>query len=352
MDVDLKAIVLATDEDRGLPEAEGAATAPRVANRPVIWHVLKSVRAAGARETAFVGSATALADLRATLDAEGASGADLVYLPTTDDQLFDRLAAAVPFVGDGPCVIHTADGLLGEPLAPLSEMLRPEHPDLVLLLHDSARPRNAWDDQALQLLKVGRVARFTGPSTLAGAALLGSGALPLASAQSRSSAPATLTSVAERLVAAGGQLQSGRVSWCSYTGDPHDLLELNRMALDQLPARPPASARGGNEIEGRVVIHPTAEVRSSVIAGPAVIGARAIIENAYIGPYTSVGSDVQIEASEVSRSIIHDGSRILRVRDRIEASTIGPRAVIRADFGLPRATRLHVGRGSELLLNL
>lgn len=349
--MDFKAIVLAPE--RGAPShgLDAPAPASRVANRPVVWHVLKSVRAAGARETALIGSTSALADLRATLEAEGASGADLVYLPTTADRLFDRLAAAVPFVGDGPCVVHTADGLLGEPLAPLSEMLRPAHPDLVLLWHDSARPRSAWDDQALQLLKLGHITGFAGPSTLAGAALLGSGALPLACDQSRSSAPATLTSVAERLVAAGGQLQSGRVSWCSYTGDPHDLLELNRMVLDQLPPQPPGPARGGNEIEGRVVIHPTAEVRSSVIAGPAVIGARAIIENAYIGPYTSVGSDVQIEASEISRSIVLEGSRILRVRDRIEASTIGPRAVIRTDFGLPRAMRLHVGGGVELLLN-
>ena len=123
------------------------------------------------------------------------------------------------------------------------------------------------------------------------------------------------------------------------------------MVLDQLPSHPVRADGGDNQIEGRVLIHPSAEVWSSVIAGPAIIGARARVEHAYIGPYTSVGRDVVVTGSEISRSIILEEARILHVRDRIEGSTIGRGAFIRTDFGLPRAMRLHLGEGAELLLN-
>ena len=163
-----------------------------------------------------------------------------------------------------------------------------------------------------------------------------------------------LTAIAEYLADTGRSLRTKFVrTWRRYRGDPLDLLELNRIVLDQ--QMPDADAvgdgDGDNRIEGRVIIHPTAEINSSIILGPTIIGPAARVSNSYIGPYTSIGAGAEIEGAEIERSIISEGARIMHVGGRIEASTVGRRARIFRDFALPRAMRLHVGDGVELALN-
>ncbi len=116
---------------------------------------------------------------------------------------------------------------------------------------------------------------------------------------------ADLAVIAERLTAGGATVRFQLAeSWRPYDGHGGDLLELNRVALDGLITEVSHSVRSENRIEGRVSIHPTACTRTSVIVGPAVIGEGACVENAYIGPYTSVGAGARIEGAEIERSII------------------------------------------------
>jgi len=65
-----------------------------------------------------------------------------------------------------------------------------------------------------------------------------------------------------------GQLLDGR----RFAGDPVDLLELNRVALDRLQPDVSRPDRDGNRFEGPIAVDASATVRSSVIIGPAVIG--------------------------------------------------------------------------------
>jgi glucose-1-phosphate thymidylyltransferase len=99
-----------------------------------------------------------------------------------------------------------------------------------------------------------------------------------------------------------------------------------------------------------VVIDPSAIIDSSIILGPCIIGANARVSNSYIGPYTSIGAEADIEGAEIVRSIICEGARIKHISNRIEGSTIGRRATIFRDFRLPRAMRLHVGEDVEVAL--
>jgi glucose-1-phosphate thymidylyltransferase len=74
------------------------------------------------------------------------------------------------------------------------------------------------------------------------------------------------------------------------------------------------------------------------------------ISDAYIGPYTSIGSGVVIENAEVEHSIILPGASIRHLGGRLEASIVGVDARIFRDFRLPRALRLNVGEGAEVAL--
>ena len=117
-------------------------------------------------------------------------------------------------------------------------------------------------------------------------------------------------------------------TWRRYRGGSLDLLELNRLVLDHHAPEPEPLDTGNNRIEGRVSIHPTAELTSSIIVGPSIIGAGARISDSFVGPYTSIGAGAEIEGAEVERSIIADGARIMHIGRRIEGSTVGQRATI------------------------
>jgi glucose-1-phosphate thymidylyltransferase len=177
--------------------------------------------------------------------------------------------------------------------------------------------------------------------------------LRLASAAPAESAQAfDLIAIAEWLASQGHKPQAGFVqTWRRYRGNLLDLLELNRLVLDHHAQEPEPLDVGDNRIEGRVSIHPTAELTSSIIVGPSIIGPGARISNPFVGPYTSIGARAELDGAEVERSIIADGARIMHVGRRIEGSTVGQRASISRDFALPRGIRLHIGPNAQLALS-
>jgi glucose-1-phosphate thymidylyltransferase len=139
-------------------------------------------------------------------------------------------------------------------------------------------------------------------------------------------------------------------AWRRYDGAVADLLDINRMVLEELDVDREPPVGEGTRVQGRVVVHPTATVRASIIRGPVVIGPGARITDAYIGPYTSIGADVHVEGAEIEHSIVLDGASICHIGGRLEASIVGRNARVFRDFSLPRALRLHVGDGVEVAL--
>ena len=325
----------------------------RIANRPIVCHVLDGLVAAGLEELAVVAPVNLAPEIRSCIDADGAfaSVTHLTYAGRND--LLGALSGSEAFVGDDACLMHTADGLVGHELLQLAELHDPDSSDLVLLLHRTAEERERLGPAARRLLGVSELNGSKSFLSLVSVCLFGPGALQLACAEAAgASEELDLAAIAERLADAGRSLRTTFVrTWRRYRGDPLDLLELNRIVLDQQTPEVDRLDGGDNRIEGRVVIHPTAEVRSSIILGPTIIGPAARVSNSYIGPYTSIGAGAEIEGAEIERSIICDGARIMHVGGRIEASTVGRSARIFRDFALPRAMRLHVGDGVELALN-
>ena len=323
----------------------------QIGNRPIVSYALDALRSAGAREIAVVLPPEAADEIQATLGAEDGAGVELTYVPQGERRdVVGALAAAVDFVGEDPCVSHLADGILGRPLASFTGLLRDGFPDLVVLLQRGGQGAQRLPLATRRLLGIEELDPSRSALGLAGAALFGAGGLKRAYGPGcPPDAELDLVGVAERIRAAGGQLQVGpALTWHRYRGNPSELLEMNRMVLDGLPPDTETIAADGNRIDGRVVIHPTAKVQSSLILGPVVIGADAQIEDAYIGPYTSVGDYAQIKGAEIERSIILSEAQIMYLGERIQASVIGRGARISRGFGLPRAIRMFVGDGATV----
>lgn len=136
--------------------------------------------------------------------------------------------------------------------------------------------------------------------------------------------------------------------WWKDTGKPSDLLEANRLVLDNLPPRIDGEVDRGSDVAGRVVIETGARIINSKIRGPAVIGKYCVIENSYIGPFTSIGDRTEIKNSEVEYSIVLRECRILSVGIRIEGSILGNEVEVVEANGKPRVHRFMIGDQSRV----
>ena len=121
------------------------------------------------------------------------------------------------------------------------------------------------------------------------------------------------------------------------------MLEANRLVLEEIETRIDGEVDEASKVEGRVVLEAGASLSGSVVRGPAVIGAGAPIEDAYVGPYTSIGDEVQVRRSEVEHSILLAGSVVEDLGTRMEASLLGRNVKLTRSDGLPKTLRMLVG---------
>src|SRR5688500_2251840 len=111
--------------------------------------------------------------------------------------------------------------------------------------------------------------------------------------------------------------------WWKDTGKLEDMLEANRLILDLQERRVDGTVDAESRVEGKVVIEAGAVVERSIIRGPAIIGSGARIVHAYVGPFTSIGNDVEIKGSEIEHSIVLEGSSVRDLSNRVIDSLIG-----------------------------
>ena len=130
--------------------------------------------------------------------------------------------------------------------------------------------------------------------------------------------------------------------WWKDTGKLEPLLEGNRLVLETIEPTILGSVDASSIIDGRVVVESGAQIVNSTIRGPAIIGERTRIVDSYIGPFTSVYFDCEIERSELEHSVVLEQSRIIDA-GRINDSLIGKMVEVRRSETKPRALRLMVG---------
>lgn len=141
--------------------------------------------------------------------------------------------------------------------------------------------------------------------------------------------------------------------WWKDTGKPYDLLDGNQLVLSKMEGKisPSAKIEKGVVLQGNVVIGDGSEIRGkSLIRGPVIIGNSTIIEDAYVGPYTSVGDRVEIYGAEIEHSIVFDDADI-NTDKQITDSLIGKNATITpVRETRPSGHKLIIGDNSQVEL--
>jgi glucose-1-phosphate thymidylyltransferase len=136
--------------------------------------------------------------------------------------------------------------------------------------------------------------------------------------------------------------------WWKDTGKPTDLLEANRLVLDNMTPSNDGDVDERSTLAGKVVVQKGARIVNSVIRGPAIIGEQCVIEDSYIGPFSSIGSNTIVRRSEVEYSIILRDCKILNVGIRLEGSILGNDVEIVEAVGKPLVHRFMIGDQSRV----
>ena len=125
------------------------------------------------------------------------------------------------------------------------------------------------------------------------------------------------------------------------TGKKDDLLTANTLVLDEWCQRGIlGEVDGHSQVNGRVTVGAGTRVVRSTIRGPVVIGEGCLIQDSFIGPFTSIGDQSQVENSVIEHSVLLAGVTISQV-DRLEDSLLGRNA---------RVARHNRHRSLQLLL--
>jgi glucose-1-phosphate thymidylyltransferase len=345
-------LLAASTRDDELTALAGTRAAHRlpVANRPLLFYGLAAMQACGVEDIAVVVSPGTAADVQSLLASTADTTLRIGCLDAGEPQgLVHALRAATHFLDDRPVMVHLGDALVSQPLGPLFDELHALNADALLLVRNGTelggqsptagvRPLRLVEDKPVPPAE----------QALAGVFVLGPAAVDAALALPDE---AGVTEIVRAIGESGGRLETKIVngSW-KYTGEVDGVLAANRMVLDEIESEVAGCDLSQARIEGRVKIHPTAIIERSTIRGPAVIGPRAVLQDAFVGPYSAVGAEVRLEGAELEHSIVLDHAIIRHIGHRLEDSLVGSGATVTRDFAFPSGLRLRVGRRAEVLL--
>jgi glucose-1-phosphate thymidylyltransferase len=91
--------------------------------------------------------------------------------------------------------------------------------------------------------------------------------------------------------------------WWKDTGKAEDILEVNRLILDEMKPRNDGTLVN-SKIFGRAVIGLGSVIENSTVKVPCIIGKNCRIINSYIGPFTSINDCCVIEETEIEDSVV------------------------------------------------
>ena len=324
-----------------------------VANKPVLFYGLEALVAAGITDLGIVVGDTQ-AEIRAAVGDGSAWGARVTYIEQDAPRgLAHAVLISEPFIGRDPFVMYLGDNLLNRGITQFVEEFQREKPAAQILLTHVPDPEMfgvAELDGARVVRLVEKPKQPKSDLALVGVYMFG----PEVFTSVKRIKPSfrnelEITDAIQDLIDRGLEVRPHLVEgWWKDTGKLEDMLEANRLILDTIDRRIEGSVDAESRVEGKVVISPGASIERSIVRGPVIIGAGAKISSAYVGPFTSIGDEVEIRETEIEHSIVLAGASITGLATRVEDSLIGRNCRIYRLPVRPIAYRFMLGDNSEV----
>ncbi|MHB0977108.1 MAG: glucose-1-phosphate thymidylyltransferase [Candidatus Aquicultorales bacterium] len=325
-----------------------------VANKPILFYAIESVRDAGIDEIGIVVGETK-EEVKQAVGDGSAFGVKITYI---EQEAPLGLAHAVKisrdFIGDDPFVMFLGDNLIKEGIKGLVKEFLEESSNCQILLAEVERPEQFG---VAELGEDGRIIRLIEkpkepPSNLAlvGVYMFDKHIFEAVDAIKPSwRNELEITDAIQYLLEKGYDVRPHVIDgWWKDTGKLEDMLEANRIMLEGLETDIRGTVEGESTLHGRVVVDDGALIKDSVIRGPVIIGKNTEIIGSYVGPFTSIHDNVKLIRSEVEHSIILADCVLENIGGRLEDSLLGRNVRVHKSDTKPRAFRLMVGDNSEI----
>jgi glucose-1-phosphate thymidylyltransferase len=334
----------------------GAKQLVPVANKPVLFYAIEDLVEAGITDLGIVISPETGDQVREAVGDGAKFGARVTYLPQDLPRgIAHGIKIARDFLQDARFVLFLGDNFIRDGIvAQVQEFARGEM-NAQIILYEMADPSGmgvaVLDGNGRVTRLVEKPKRFISPYAVIGIYMFDHHVFEAVNnIQPSARGELEITDTLQYLVDQGLNVRAHKLSgWWIDTGKMSDMLDANRLILDVLEPRNEGTLEGACQIDGRVVLERDAQIVNATIRGPAIIGERTRVENAYVGPYTSIYHDCVIKDCEIEHSIVLENSRIENITDgRIADSLIGRNVEIEKSPIRPKAHKLMLGDHSKV----
>ncbi len=324
-----------------------------VANKPVLFRVIEAIHEAGINDIGIVVGDTA-AEIREAVGDGSRWGVEITYIKQEAPLgLAHAVKTAQEFLGDERFVMFLGDNVIQGGISRLISQFESSECNSQIVLTQVAHPQQ----YGVAVLKNGSIVKLVEkprdpPSDLAlvGIYMFDHNIFEAVNHIRPSwRNELEITDAIQYLVDRGYKVfPYVHTGWWIDTGAPGDMLDANRLVLDELEPQVEGYVDRDSKLIGKVTIQKGAEIISSIIRGPAIVGEGTRIVNSYIGPFTSIYHHVLVEKSEIEHSIVLEHSRIIDIPQRIESSLIGRNVEIVRSPLLPKAHKMTLGDNSRV----
>ncbi|MXR40779.1 glucose-1-phosphate thymidylyltransferase [Halobaculum sp. WSA2] len=330
-----------------------------VANRPVLEYAIEDLKEAGVTEIGVILGNKGRDKIQELLGDGSRYGVEITYIVQGEPLgLAHAAGCARDFVGDDDFVMYLGDNILNSGITELVESFEAGDYGAGIALQEVDNP------QAFGIADVDDAGNVTQliekpddpPTNLA---LIGMYVFSPAVFDAIDDLEPSwrgeleITDAIQSLLDAGHEIDSHVVTgWWKDTGKPEDILEANRLVLEDSELKIEGTVADGAETTGRIELAESATIEAgAVVRGPvSIVENTTIEEGTYVGPYTSIGPDCTLRDIHIENSVVIGDSEIT-ANGRIVDSLLGQSAnVVSADDLLPEGRRLVVGENSQLKL--
>ncbi len=324
-----------------------------IANKPILFYGLESIRDAGIVDVGIVVGETAK-EIEEAVGDGSEFGLKVSYIRQEAPLgLAHAVKIAEEYIGKEPFVMYLGDNLIMGGITDFVSEFRTNKPNSQILLAKVDNP----SDFGVAELSGGKVKRLEEKPekprsnlALVGVYMFDADVFEaVGSIKPSARNELEITDAIQWLIDEGRDVRAHEVTgWWKDTGKLEDILDANRMILGAIKRDIAGSVDGSSRIDGNVVVAAGTEIRGSVLRGPLVIGRNCRIVKSYIGPFTSIYHDVVVQNSEIEHSIVLENSRIENLGSRMERSLVGKDVEITKSATMPKAYRFMVGDSSRI----
>ena len=323
-----------------------------VANKPVLYYCLETLLEAGIKDIGIIVGDTQQ-EIREAVGDGSKFGVKVTYIEQPDPLgLAHAVKISEDFLKKDDFVMFLGDNIIKDGITSLVKEFNKNKPNAQILLAEVENPSQFGvaqlngDKTVTKLIEKPK----NPPSNLAlvGVYMFDHNVFnAVNSIKSSDRGELEITDAIQHMIDSGHEVEPHVIKgWWKDTGKLEDMLEANRMMLEDIESSE-GDVDDKSKVYGRVHMDEGVKIINSVLRGPVTIGKNTVIENSYVGPFSSIYYDCVIKDSEIEHSIILEKSSVCDMR-RIEDSLVGKNVTVSKTEQKPKAYRLMLGDNSNV----